>query len=44
MMRGVLWVAAVVLLAGGCAAPHQPNPNAVMMENVIGELDRETAK
>lgn len=34
---------AVVVMISGCAS-HRPDPNAVMMDNVIGELDRETSK
>ena len=42
MMKTALMITAIVFICG--CSTHQPDPNAVMMDKVIGELDRETAK
>lgn len=43
MIKAVILALAVMAMVGGCAS-HESNSNAVMMDNVIGELDRETSK
>lgn len=43
MSKTVFLIFLAAVMVSGCAS-HQPDPNAVMMDNVIGELDRETAR
>lgn len=43
MMKTLILVFAALGIFAGCAS-HQSNSNAVMMDKVVGELDRETAK
>ncbi len=43
MIKTALLILLAAAMVSGCAS-HQPDPNAVMMDNVIGELDRETAR
>lgn len=43
MKKGILIMLLALLAASGCSS-HTPDPNARMMDTVIGELDRETAK
>lgn len=43
MRRTVILMVLTALSLIGCSA-HTANPNAKMMDNVMGELDRETSK
>lgn len=43
MMKKVSGILAAFVLICGCSG-HEPDPNTVMMDKVMGELDRETAK
>lgn len=43
MRRIAILMVLAVLAVSGCSS-HTANPNAKMMDNVMGELDRETAK
>jgi uncharacterized protein YcfL len=43
MRRTVILLFLAALAISGCSS-HTANPNAKMMNNVMGELDRETAK
>ncbi|MFY9142747.1 hypothetical protein [Sulfuricurvum sp.] len=43
MSRTVILMVLTVLALSGCSS-HTANPNAKMMDNVMGELDRETSK
>lgn len=42
-MKHILGITFILFTCIGCSS-HTPNPNAVMMDKTMGELDRETAK
>jgi len=42
-MKAIILITLAILMFSGCSS-HQENSNAVMMDKVVGELDRETAK
>lgn len=42
-MRAAVMLVCILLWSAGCSS-HTPNPNERMMDKVMGELDRETAK
>jgi uncharacterized protein YcfL len=43
-MKTASWLILTLLIAFAGCSSHTPDPNARMMDKVIGELDRETAK
>ncbi len=43
MIRTVLMAVAALFVLAGCAS-HTQDPNERMMDKVMGELDRDTAK
>lgn len=42
-MRAAVMLVCILLWGVGCSS-HAPNPNERMMDKVMGELDRESAK
>lgn len=42
-MRAAVMLVCIFLWGTGCSS-HTPNPNERMMDKVMGELDRESAK
>jgi hypothetical protein len=42
-MNSTLFLTLILIMMTGCST-HTPDTNKKMMDNVIGELDRETAK